>query len=216
VIVVVGNPVLRRPAGSEGEARAVGAAVAVALAASKAGSAVQLVGRVGDDAEGDAIILALGRDDVGHVALLRDPARPTPVVAEAGDTAGPISDEATPPIPKTGPELEAADVDLALRYLTDFRVIVVAADVPDDVAVAAAGAADWTGASPVVLVAEGGEPPLGLPERAIVLTSPAGDDDGAFPALVGEYAAAIDRGEDPASAFQTLVVRLGWEPAAIE
>ena len=49
---------------------------------------VQLVGRVGEDPAGEATLLALARDGIGHVATLRDPARPTPALA-AAVTAGP-------------------------------------------------------------------------------------------------------------------------------
>ena len=81
VIVVVGTPAWRaaEPAGPDGRA------CRVALAAAERGAAVELIGRAGDDPAGDAMLLALARAHVGHVALLRDPARPTPILAAATD-----------------------------------------------------------------------------------------------------------------------------------
>lgn len=90
MIVVIGLPAY---GSAGGEGIAAGLVVDVAAAASSGGSSVELVGKVGDDGAGDAVVLALGRLGVGHAALLRDPARPTPVLstvvaATAGGTAG--------------------------------------------------------------------------------------------------------------------------------
>ena len=80
MIVVIGLPVLH--SGDAGDVAA-GPAARIALAAAARGATVQLVGKVGEDAEGEALLLALARGGVGHVALLRDPARRTPVLVEA-------------------------------------------------------------------------------------------------------------------------------------
>src|SRR4029453_11268758 len=77
VIVVVGGPLLGR---SQDGPQPAGLSGSIAAAAATAGSTVELVGRVGEDADGEALVLALARAGVGHVALLRDPARATPVV----------------------------------------------------------------------------------------------------------------------------------------
>ena len=45
------------------------------MAAAAPRAAVEIVGRVGDDPDGDALMIALARAGVGHVAVLRDPAR---------------------------------------------------------------------------------------------------------------------------------------------
>ena len=202
MIVVVGAPAWRaaEPAGPDGRA------CRVALAAAERGAAVELIGRAGDDPAGDAMLLALARANVGHVALLRDPARRTPIVARAEDQLSVTEDDpatVAPPTaaPAVGPILEPADVSLGLRYLPAYDVIVVTDDVEAAVIPVATEAAEYSGAHLVVLVGEGTAPPDGLPADALVLQAPADDSDGAFATLVGAYAAARDAGEAPADAF---------------
>ena len=133
VIVVIGQPVLTRV---DGNPVATGSAARIALTAADRGAAVQLIGKVGDDPDGEALVLALAQGHVGHVALLRDPAHRTPVQV---DDAATIDEELTEPGEILAPEaarpggdradrpaLDAGDVDLGLRYLTEFRVVVVA------------------------------------------------------------------------------------------
>ena len=123
VIVVVGSPAWRaaEPAGPDGRA------CRVALAAAERGAAVELIGRAGDDPAGDAMLLALAGAHVGHVALLRDPARPTPIVVHAAEDDLSVTesdpDAAATPTPAiaSGPILEPADVSLGLRYLPYLR-----------------------------------------------------------------------------------------------
>ena len=69
MIVVVGSPILIE---SDPRPRAGGLAVGVAVAAASAGGDVQLVGKTGDDAAGEAALLDLAGRKVGHVAILRD------------------------------------------------------------------------------------------------------------------------------------------------
>jgi hypothetical protein len=205
VIVVVGAPAWRagEPAGPDGRA------CRVALAAAERGAAVELIGRAGDDPAGDAMLLALARANVGHVALLRDPTRPTPIVARAAEDQLSVTDDdpatAGPPTAASAsrPILEPADVSLGLRYLPAYDVIVVTDDVEAAVIPVATEAAEYSGAHLVVLVGEGTAPPDGLPADALVLQAPADDPDGAFATLVGAYAAARAAGEAPADAFAT-------------
>ena len=76
MIVVIGSPVGRSV---DGEILAAGMSSRVALAAARAGATVQVVGRTGDDSTADAVVLDLARGGVGHVALLRDGSRATPI-----------------------------------------------------------------------------------------------------------------------------------------
>ena len=220
MIVVVGTPAWRaaEPAGPAGPA------CAIAVAAAARGAAVELVGRAGDDAAGDALMIALARAGVGHVALLRDPARPTPVVdpLEDGEALSPLDDldEAersldgavgtaiTGPV-AAAPRLEPADIDLGLRYLTSFRVVVVTDDVAAIAVPVAADATSYAGAHLIVLIGAGSSPQLGLPDTATVLEAPTVDAEGAFAVLVGAYAAAIDGGALPAEAFKLAVAERG-------
>ena len=198
---------------------AAGTASRVALAAAKLGGSVQLVGKTGDDPAADAIVLDLARGGVGHVALLRDPARPTPV--EPGlseDLDGPDAPEAdgattSQTAAGAGPALEAADVDLGLRYLTDYRVIVLAEPSAPDVVAIASDAARWAEARLILVVGAGETVPVGLPDDVVVFEAPEADPDGVFADLVGGFAAALDGGTDPEVAFRASIASDGWSGA---
>jgi hypothetical protein len=227
VIVVVGQPLYAEP--QDGNI-AGGLPARIAIAAAAGGAIVQLVGKAGEDSAGDAIVMALAQRGVGHVALLRDAGRPTPragsVPGEStADEAGPLGSAIEPEDPDapagagTAPPpdpaddaavLDAADVDLALRYLTDFGVVVVADPVSADVFQVVTAAAAWAGARTIVVVPAGEVEPAGLPPDAIVFEAPDIDLDGAFAALVGAFAAALDDGGDPAAAFRSTVDEAGW------
>ena len=217
VVVVIGSPVgLLR----DEEVVPTGTPAGVALAAAEAGREVQLVGRTGDDPTADGLLLSLARRGVGHVALLRDPSRPTALAQEPqlGD-AGPASpDDVAAPAPESSPvpALDAADVELGLRYLTTFAVVVLAERAGQEVVRVVADAARWNGAQLVMVVAAGTEPPDGLPPDAIVFEAPVEDPDGDFAALVGRFAAALDDGADAADAFRTSIAAEGWTEAAVD
>lgn len=211
MIVVIGSPRGRQTA--QGIAAA-GVAVTVGRVAAAAGAEVQLVGKVGEGPVGDAVLLSLAHDRVGHVAVLRDASAPTPLVSdETGHDAvlEPESDEPseTHPDDAAGPTVDSGDVELALRYLPDYRVLVVA-DPLDETALATVVAAGrWSGAQLIVVLAAGANAPS-LPDDATILEAPALDADGAFAAVVGAYAAALDRGASPADAFASASAESGW------
>ncbi len=220
MIVVVGNPIL---IASEPRPRAGGLAVGVAAAAATAGGDVQLVGKTGDDPAGSAALLDLAARGVGHVAVLRDPSIPTPEAADpaSADPASaelalleePAGDPGASAATSAGPILEPADIELALRYLPDYRVLVIADPIPAESLEVVLAASQWSGAALVVLVQPGSDPPQLIPE-ATVLEAPDGDPDGAFASVVGAYAAALDRGEEPAEAFATASATGGWAAIA--
>ena len=223
MIVVIGQPVLTRV---DGNPVATGSAARIALTAADRGAAVQLIGKVGDDADGEALVLALGQGHVGHVALLRDPAHRTPVGVDAVDAADAIDEELTEtddfPAPGAGraggdpadsPALDAGDVELGLRYLTEFRVVVVADELGETALRVAADAAGWNNGTLLAVVPYGRPEPAGMPPDAIVLGAPVDDVDGVFDRLVGQLAAAIDAGADPQAAFREAAAGAGWEPA---
>jgi hypothetical protein len=221
VIVVVGNPAWRAadPAGPAGRA------CGVALEAARRGSRVELVGKCGDDAAGDALLIALTVAGVGHAAMLRDPSRVTPIVAvsivdddasaldatpvgdgqSAAGLDGVVTDAAL------RPRLDAADVALGLEYLTAFEVLVVTDDVPVDLLPVAVEAAGFASAQLVLLVPGGGAVPETLPAAATALAAPLEADEGAFASLVGAYAAQLDGGATPAAAFAAATGAAGWE-----
>ena len=73
--------------------------------------------------------------------------------------------------------------------------------------------AAFSGAHLVVLVPPDRPLPGGLPPEATVLAAPEVADDGAFAALVGGYAAALDLGDEPAAAFRAAMREAGWAGA---
>lgn len=191
MIVVVGVPAWDET----DEGRAAGRACEIAIAAAAAGSDVELVGRAGDDDAGDALVLALASAGVGHVALLRDPARPTRRWAASARE----------------PELEPADVDLGLRYLSGFSTLVVSDDAPPSVLPACLEGASFAGARLVLALPPGRDAPVEVASDATVLVAPA-EDDGSFGQLLGRYAAGLDQGQQAAAAF-TAATGGGWERA---
>jgi hypothetical protein len=213
VIVVLGSP---SAAPTLGVPCASGAAPLIARSAAACGAAVEVVGRIGDDGVGDAVLLDLAAAAIGHVAVLRAPGAATPIDAasvatddgalssvldDADATAERVNDDMALPI-------DAGDVDLALRYLPDYRVIVVAADLDAAGWSTVIAAASWSGAH-LVGVVRPGEEPADVPHDATILQRPH-TDDGSFAAMVGRYAAALDSGDEPAAAFASASTDSGW------
>ena len=212
MIVVLGRPHVYRPE-PDGELAAGGLAVELALAAAGAGARVELVGSIGDDPEGDRVVVALGRAGVGHAALLRDPAGRTPMVGQASGLR---------PLPR----LDAADVELGLRYLHECRVLVVCAELDGDALAQALEAAEYHAAAAVVLAPAGAVQPDSLGARVTLLERPTVEDaeavpdtavaaalDAAFAALVARYAVLLDGGETEARAFAAALGASAWEPS---
>jgi hypothetical protein len=181
-----------------------GVAARVALAAAGESQRVELVARIGDDATGDAVLLALTGAGVGHVASLRDAAHDTAVLPgtdepvdpdEDGGSGGPIADA----IPG---RLDAADVGLALRYLPEIGVVVLVHPTGPDVIAEAVAGAGYASAPLIVLVEPGAEPDP-LPASALVLEVE--PDAEAVADAVGRYAAALEAGQDASAAFTATV-----------
>jgi hypothetical protein len=231
VIVVVGQ-VAHAPS-SAGGGRAAGLAAEIAAAAAGAGSSVELVARIGEDGAGEEVLLALARAGVGHLAVLRDPGRPTelaPLPAEAADDdeeepvaallaeaeaaakAGRPAGGDRARVPPT-PLLEPADVSLGLRYLRDFGVVVAVEPLVEGGAAVVAEAAAFATAT-LVVVTPPGVPLAPAYAGVTAFEAPLEDPDGAFAGLVGRYAAALDQGIPPADAFRSAAAEGGWEPAA--
>jgi len=226
VIVVIGSPIHRPGVGGR-PPDVIGLAAGIATAAAAAGRDVQLVGRVGADPAGDASLIGLAERRVGHVAVLRDAGRATrsaPATSgddDATDGAGSDSGALTAPAPSTDAgegsvvagTLDAGDLDLALRYLVGFAVVVVAEALPADALAIAAEAAAYTGAALIVLLPPGRRA-ADVPPDAFVLEAPASDPDGVFARTVGLLAAALDRGDAPEAALASAASAGGWERAA--
>ena len=206
--------------GSIEEAEPDGLAPAIAGSAAAAGARVELISKAGDEPAGDAVLLALARAGVGHVATLRDPSRLTPVRARPDEPSDPAVEAVTEPPTEAAdpddpsaidegarpaalrPTLDAADVSLALRYLTDFEVL-VAVHPSSELLAEAVSAAGWAGARLVVVVEPEGDVPAGVPAEALVVAAAVDDVDGVG-ARIGRYAAALSRGDDAAAAYRDL------------
>jgi hypothetical protein len=128
----------------------------------------------------------------------------------------PADNDAMAAAADVGPALEAADVDLALRYLAEFAVVVLADRADPEMVRVVAAAAGWADARLIAVVPAGGEEPAGLPPDAIVVEAPDADPDGVFAAMVGSFAAALDDGDEPAEAFRATLESRGWTQAHAE
>ena len=204
---------------------AAGSASRIALAAARAGRLVQVVGKTGDDPTADGLLLDLARAGVGHVALLRDPARATPLEvstdpddedAEEEDGAevdGQATATGTDPGLPDAPALDVGDVDLGLRYLTQIDVLVLAEASQPEIVKVVADAARWGEATLLLVVGPGMTVPDDLPPDAIVFEAPETDPDGVFAEFVGSFAAALDDGTEPGAAFRAAIVSDGWTEA---
>ena len=227
MIVVIGSPFIV-PGDPGRRSTAAGRPIDVARGAIDGGGAVQLVGKIGDDPAGDALLLALADAGIGHVALLRDPARATPVApiaAAIGDALileeddGPFAEaSAARPADSTGPDepvptIDGGDLDLALRYLPDHVVVVVAERLDADAMAIVVADCGYVGAVLVVILEPGSAPPE-LPLSATVFEAPDRDPEGLFGRTVGGFAAALDRGERGAEALARATAGAGWQPAA--
>jgi ribokinase len=221
VIVVLGRPGLGIVVGDEPAEGPVvprlhGLAAQICIAARNAGADVEMVGAVGDDTEGDQVMVALGRAGIGHAAVLRDPSARTPTgsVAEPRDAAG-LSPEAglglgNPAPSGQLPRLDPGDVSLGLSYVSECRVLVIAEPLSGDANAVAAEAAAYHGAAIVAVADEGAALQPGLPDDATVLAATPGEQ-AAFADLVGRYVAALDNGAAPAEAFRQARDAAGWE-----
>lgn len=159
-------------------ARRDGLATAIAQRAAHAEADVQVVGIVPDGADGDALLLRIAASGVGHAAVLRTAGRP----------------------------LESADLELALRYLPDIRVVVASEMAPASLHAVVEGAA-FLGAALVVVQSSAAAPTVdpSLPDSAIVLAAPATDPDGTFAGFVATLATRLDAGEGVADAWSATV-----------
>ena len=134
--------------------------------------------------DGDQLLIDLAARGIGHAAVLRTRPRP----------------------------LDPADIELALRYLPDVRVVVAVDGDPALDAVLVDGAA-YSAATLIVVVGDAGRGERAdLPASAVVLAAPDHDPDGTFAGFVGAFAARVDGGTVPADAWRSTVRDLAVDP----
>lgn len=158
---------------------------AIARKAAAAGARVEVAGVAPPGVNGDRELLALATAGVGHATVVRS--------AASG--------------------IEPADLELALRYLPDIRVVVLVAPEPGLLRAAIAGAS-WAGAALMLvgpLAADALEVAGGA--GAIVLEPPERDPDEAFAGLVAAFARRLDVGEPAAAAWQSTLAALAVDRA---
>lgn len=160
------------------------------------------------------MVVELGRAGVGHAALLRDPSSRTPL-------------RGAPPGEQALPRLDAADIEMGLRYVSQCRVLVLADELGADALAAALEAADYHGAAVVMVAPAGSIDAAMLSDSVTLLERPEAEDeegpgdavtmaadDAAFAAFIAEYSTRLDRGEAPNSAFGAALGDSAWEPSA--
>lgn len=161
-------------------------AVAIARRAAATGARTEIVGVAPVGTAGDRQLAALAGAGVGHATVVRSGA------------AG----------------IEPADLELALRYLPDVRVVALVAPTAPLLETALA-ATSWSAAALILLgpldaeaasLADAAKP---LP---ILLAPPAHDPDDAFAGVVAALAARLDAGEDPAHAWGSTLETLAIDP----
>ena len=118
-------------------------------------------------------------------------------------------------MPTSGqPRLDASDIELGLRYVSECRVLIVADPLDEAGLTAAIDGAQYHRAQLVIAATmEPSSAANALPDHATVLAAPAGEDDGAFARLVGLYAAQLDAGRVAADAWRDALITTGWEAA---
>ena len=162
-------------------------AKAIAAHVAALGSTVEIVGLVPGDATGDGRLLELATQGIGHAAVLRSP----------------------------GEAMEAADLELALRYLPGVGTIVLVDDGRGELLATAAAAAAW-GAAGLIVVAPGGDGTAELPATALVLQPPASDSDGTFAGFVAALAIRLDAGEESVAALRSTIAALAVDAVGTE
>lgn len=172
MIVVIGTVSARAERATYGLG---GFAATVALALAAAGEPVEMVSKIGVDPAGEAVITKFAAAGIGHVALIRDGA-----LATAVDGAGSL-------------EMDAADLELALRYLTSFDAVLLVDPTDDSVVATVLNACAYVGARLVVT----------RPEGSTTAGVPTGERGDAPPPLEVERPAG-----DPAAVTDLLVALL--------
>jgi hypothetical protein len=158
-------------------------AMEVARRAAATGARVEMVGAAAPDGGGDQNLLELAKAGIGHATVIR---------SGAG-------------------RLEAADLDLALRYLPDIHAIVLVGPDGDLVGPASAAAA-WSGAG-LIIVADGETAPeAGVAPEAIVIEPPPRDEDATFAGLLAALATRLEAGDDPTTAWRATTLALAVDP----
>ena len=168
-----------------------------AVAAAAAGARTFFVGRVGADADGDALRADLDAAGVDTTALAATAAAETGrafvLVAADGENAIVVS-------PGANTTLTAGEVEAALQHVADSSTVVVTqGEVPPDVIDACLRAADAAGARPVLNLA----PFVSLPDDVLARCDPLVVNESEASALLGHPVAGVGGALAAAAALAT-------------
>ena len=186
-----------------------------AVAAARLGANVAMVGRVGADSHGDALLDALRADGVDTTDVLRDAELPTGTamitVADTGENSIIVSSAANS-------RLAPSDVARARTQIAAAQVISVVLEIPEESVVAAARTAGEAGTRLVVNLS----PVASLPDDVMALADPLIVNQHEARQLLDSYKINIvgQRGTDHAAALlglgvRSAVVTFGGEGAAV-
>lgn len=180
-----------------------GSVVRVAAVVAGRGGRVEILGRIGEDEPGEAIVLDLARRSIGHAAVIRSPGRRTPLLDGPPGSGEPLG-------------LDGGDVELGLRYFVDLVAVVVSDPIPPSALEVAARIAAAQEASLVVVTERGEAVPAAVAEivpGVVVLEAPGREGRPAFDRFVGELADRLAAGMASREAFREALAASGWERA---
>jgi len=110
------------------------------------------------------------------------------------------------------PTIDGGDLDLALSYLPDHRVVVIAEPLDADALAVVIADCAYVGAALVMVIEPDGSSPE-VPPEATALEAPRSDPGGIFGRTVGRFAAALDQGVPGPEALAQATLAAGWQPA---
>lgn len=171
------------PGGADASTRSV-SVVEVARRAAATGARTEVVGVAPAGDVGDRQLVELATAGIGHATVTRSSA----------------------------PGLEPADLELALRYLPDVRVITLVAPAAPLLATAMTASA-WSGAGLIIVGPLDADASAAIADTdgaaaPIVLEPPSRDPDRAFAGVVAALAVRLDAGDDPGAAWRSTLAAL--------
>lgn len=183
-----------------------------AVAAARMGARVQLLGRVGEDRDGEAVLADLTAAGVGVSLVRRSPG------AATGRAFVTVDDDGRNCIvvaPGANAEVSPDDVEVALRGAGPWSVVVLQAEIPLPTVQAAVAATASASARAVVNLA----PYAPLPDRTLALCDPLVVNESEVAELTGRPVRDVDgarqAARDAARRCRSVVVTLGADGAVV-
>lgn len=186
-----------------------------AIAAARAGGQVTMIGRVGADPFGDALLAALAREGIDARHVLRDAAHGTGVALIVVDAEG---DNSIIVVPRANRALTPEDVDRAAEAIAACDVLLLQLEIPLEVAACAARVAKGAGRTVILNPAPAQRVPSDLLAAVDILVP----NEGEAAALAGLESRGVEGAWQAARALraaqptlQAVIVTLGEEGALV-